>query len=88
MSEPVFRHKNTDVRTKALAGLATILTTAYALFIKPAIVGSAGMAMIAVPVVTCLAAALGSHIKVASANLVHENGLAGCCMPLLPARLD
>ena len=57
-----------SVGTELRAGLATFLTTAYIMFVNPAILEKAGMDHGAVFVATCLAAAAGSLIMGLYAN--------------------
>lgn len=59
----------TSVRTELLAGLTTYMTMAYIAFVNPAILAEAGMDVGAVFVATCLAAAFGSALMGAYANL-------------------
>ena len=52
------QERGTDLRTEALAGLATFLTMSYIVFVNPAILSAAKMPFAAVAVCTALAAAI------------------------------
>jgi AGZA family xanthine/uracil permease-like MFS transporter len=59
---------NTSVRTEILAGLTTFLTTAYIIFVQPAVLAAAGMDPGAVLVATCLASAFATFLMGVLAN--------------------
>ena len=54
--------QNTTIKTEILAGVTTILTMAYIIFVNPNVLADAGMDKGAVFVATCLAAAIGCFI--------------------------
>ena len=54
--------QNTTIKTEILAGVTTILTMAYIIFVNPNVLADAGMDKGAVFVATCLAAAVGCFI--------------------------
>ena len=61
--------RGTTARTEALAGVTTFLTMAYIILVNPAILGQAGMPVASVAAATCLAAAFGSILMGAFANV-------------------
>src|ERR1700739_2664135 len=63
-----FDEAGTNLRTEVLAGVTTFLTMAYIIFVKPAILGDAGMPKGLVFVPTFLVAALASIIMGLYAN--------------------
>src|ERR1043165_565808 len=58
----------TTIRTELLAGLTTLLTMAYIIFVQPAVLSAAGMDFGAVLVATCLATALATTLMALMAN--------------------
>ena len=56
------------VRTEVLAGITTLLTMAYIIFVNPLILADAGMDRDAVFMATCFAAAIGTLIMGLYAN--------------------
>ena len=70
MLEKLFklRESGTDVRTEVLAGLTTVLTMVYIIFVNPAILGDAGLPKESVFVATCIVAALGTAVMGLYAN--------------------
>lgn len=61
--------RGSNVATEVRAGITTYLTMAYIIFVNPVILSKAGMDTGAVFVATCLAAAFGSLVMGAYANL-------------------
>lgn len=59
---------DSDVMTEVRAGLVTFLTSAYIIFVQPAVLSQAGMDFGAVMAATCLASALGCLIMGLWAN--------------------
>lgn len=70
MLERLFRlsANGTTVRTEVIAGATTFLTTAYIIFVQPAVLSAAGMDSGAVLTATCLAAAVGTLLMAFAAN--------------------
>ena len=70
MLEKLFKlsEHNTSVRTELLAGITTLLTMAYIIFVNPSILSQTGMDQGSVFVATCLAAAFGCFIMGLYAN--------------------
>lgn len=62
------RKRHTNVKTEAIAGLATFLSMSYILFVNPEILSSTGMDAKAVFVATALAAVVGTLIMGLYAN--------------------
>ncbi len=60
--------QGTSVRTEMAAGVTTVLTMAYILFVNPLILADAGMDKGAVFVATCLASAFATLIMAVYAN--------------------
>jgi AGZA family xanthine/uracil permease-like MFS transporter len=58
----------TSVRTEVVAGATSFLTSAYILFVQPAVLGAAGMDAGAVLTATCLASALATLLMGIAAN--------------------
>jgi AGZA family xanthine/uracil permease-like MFS transporter len=70
MFERLFRLQahGTSVRTEVVAGATTFLTTAYIIFVQPAVLAAAGMDSGAVLTATCIASAIGTLIMAFAAN--------------------
>lgn len=58
----------TTVRTEAVAGATTFLTTAYIIFVQPAVLSAAGMDSGAVLTATCIASAIATLLMAFGAN--------------------
>src|SRR5271168_1822963 len=58
----------TNWRTEILAGLTTLITMAYIIFVNPSLLTKTGMPLAAVTTATCLCAAFGSILMGALAN--------------------
>jgi AGZA family xanthine/uracil permease-like MFS transporter len=60
--------QGTTIATEVVAGATTFLTTAYIIFVQPAVLGAAGMDPGAVMVATCLSTAFASILMALLAN--------------------
>jgi hypothetical protein len=60
--------QGTDVRTEFIAGVTTVLTMVYIVFVNPIILGKTGMDQGAVFVATCVAAAVSTLVMALYAN--------------------
>src|SRR6476620_3516035 len=60
--------QGTHVRTEFIAGVTTVLTMVYIIFVNPIILGKAGMDQGAVFVATCVAAAVSTFVMALYAN--------------------
>src|SRR6202789_2038944 len=63
-----FTALGTNWKTEILAGVTTVITMAYIIFVNPSILHEAGMPLGGVPAATCLAAAVGSLLMGAFAR--------------------
>src|SRR5688572_12837859 len=70
MLDRLFRlnENGTTVRTEIVAGATTFLTTAYIIFVQPAVLAAAGMDSGAVLTATCLATAIATLFMAFWAN--------------------
>lgn len=63
-----FTEKETSFKTEIIAGLTTFMTTAYIVFVQPAVLSQDGMDFGAVLMATCLSAAIATLIMGLYAN--------------------
>src|SRR2546430_10517542 len=59
---------NTTIRTEALAGLTTLMTMSYIIFVQPAVLSTTGMDFQAVLAATCIVSAFGCFLMAFLAN--------------------